>query len=452
MDKKLSFKQYLYVGSMLFGLFFGAGNLIFPVNMGQLAGENVFMANLGFLVTGIGLPFLGVIAIGISQSKGVFELASKIDRRYAFIFTILIYLVIGPFFALPRLATTSFEIGLAPFIGSGDQKIALAVFSLVFFLATWFFSRKPTKILDYVGKFLNPIFLLLLGALLFLGFTRPLGPVAGTAVQPVYQTTAFAQGFIEGYNTLDALASLAFGIIIVTTIQSMGVIKPNQITRDTIKSGAISIFLMGIIYSMLAYLGTMSLGKFAISENGGIALAQIANEYLGTAGSVLLALIVISACLKTAIGLVTAFSETFVELFPKHSYQFFIVLASVLPCLFANVGLTNIIKISLPVLMFVYPLAMTLILLSIAGPLFKHRRGVYQMTTAFTIVPAIFDGLAASPAGISNSPVVSSLLTFVGKYLPFFHIGMGWILPAVVGFLIGLVYAMYGEKHVKYSG
>lgn len=446
MEKKLSFRQYLYVGSMLFGLFFGAGNLIFPVNMGQLAGENVLLANLGFLVTGIGLPFLGVIAIGVSQSKGVFELASKIDRRYAFIFTVLIYLVIGPFFALPRLATTSFEIGLAPFVGGGNQSIVLAVFSLVFFAATWFFSRKPTKILDYVGKFLNPIFLLLLGTLLFLGFTRPLGPIAGAVVQPSYTTAAFSKGFIEGYNTLDALASLAFGIIIVTTIQSMGIEKPNQIAKDTIKSGAISIVLMGVIYTLLAYLGTMSLGKFALSENGGIALAQIANEYLGTAGSVLLALIVISACLKTAIGLVTAFSETFVELFPSRSYQFFIVVASILPCLFANVGLTNIIQLSLPVLMFVYPLAMTLILLSIVSPLFKYRRIVYQMTTVFTIVPAIFDGLAASPSGILNIPIVDSLLTLAGKYLPFFHIGMGWVLPAFVGFLIGIIYTLFTES------
>ena len=446
MEKKLSFKQYLYVGSMLFGLFFGAGNLIFPVNMGQLAGENVLLANLGFLVTGIGLPFLGVIAIGISQSKGVFELASKIDRRYAFVFTILIYLVIGPFFALPRLATTSFEIGLAPFIGNEHRSIGLAVFSLLFFATTWFFSRKPTKILDYVGKFLNPIFLLLLGTLLFLGFTRPLGPIAGTSVQASYQTAAFSKGFIEGYNTLDALASLAFGIIIVTTIQSMGIKKPNQVARDTIKSGAISIVLMGVIYTLLAYLGTMSLGKFAVSENGGIALAQIANEYLGTVGSILLALIVISACLKTAIGLVTAFSETFVELFPSRSYQFFIVLASVLPCLFANIGLTNIIQISLPVLMFVYPLAMTLILLSIASPLFKQRRIVYQMTTAFTIVPAILDGLAASPSGVLEIPVVNSLLTFVGEHLPFFDIGMGWVLPAFIGFLVGIVYALFTKS------
>lgn len=446
MERKLSLKQYIYIGSMLFGLFFGAGNLIFPVNMGQLAGSNVFSANLGFLVTGIGLPFLGVIAIGISQSEGVLDLASKIGRKYAFVFTFLIYMVIGPFFALPRLATTSFEIGVAPFVSSGQQKIMLTVFSIIFFALTWFFSRKPTKILDYVGKFLNPIFLILLCVLLIFGFSHPLGSVSDAAVQPTYQTTAFFTGFTEGYNTLDALASLAFGIIIVTTIRSMGVKNPNQIARDTIKSGAISIVLMGIIYTSLAYLGAMSLGKFSISENGGVALAQIANYYLGTAGSILLALIVISACLKTSIGLVTAFSETFVELFPRRSYQFFIIVASALPCLFANVGLTKIIEISLPVLMFIYPLAMTLILLSIISPLFKHRRIVYQTTTAFTMISAIFDALAASPAGIAELPFVESLLSFAGRYLPFFNIGMGWILPALIGFLIGLLYARFTEK------
>ncbi|MBU5369613.1 branched-chain amino acid transport system II carrier protein [Enterococcus avium] len=446
MTEKLSLKQYIYIGSMLFGLFFGAGNLIFPVNMGQLAGSNIFLANLGFLVTGIGLPFLGIIAIGLSKSEGVLDLASKVGKKYAFVFTFLIYLVIGPFFALPRLATTSFEIGIAPFISDTHVSLALAIFSILFFSVTWLLSRKPTKILDYVGKFLNPVFLVLLGGLLFLGFTQPLGSIAAAPIQPAYQSATFLKGFTEGYNTLDALASLAFGIIIVTTIRSMGVEQPNQIAKDTIKSGAISIVLMGIIYTLLSYLGAMSLGKFVISENGGIALAQIANHYLGTIGSILLSLIVILACLKTSIGLVTAFSETFVELFPKLKYRFFIILASVMACLFANVGLTKIIEISLPVLMFIYPLAMTLILLSILNPLFKGRKLVYQTTTAFTAIAALFDALAASPASISTISVVKSILSFASKHLPFFNIGMGWLLPALIGFLIGVLYSIINEK------
>ena len=446
MEKKLRFRDYLFVGSMLFGLFFGAGNLIFPVHMGQAAGSNVFMANLGFLVTGIGLPFLGVVAIGVSRSNGLFDLASRINKRYALIFTVLLYLVIGPFFALPRLATTSFEIGLAPFLPAGQQQVFLALFSLLFFATAWALSRKPTKLLVYVGKFLNPVFLLLLGVLLAFAFFKPLGSIADAPVQAAYQHNVFVTGFTQGYNTLDALASLAFGIIIINTLKNMGVEKPATLAIDTVKSGSISILLMGIIYSLLAFMGTMSLGEFPLSENGGIALAQIAKYYLGTGGSLLLALIVIIACLKTAIGLITAFSETFVELFPKRTYGFFVALSSILPCLFANVGLTKIIEFSTPVLMFIYPLAITLILLGLFGSLFGQRASVYRLTTYFTLIAAFFDGLQASPAVIRDTAFAQKLLGIAEQFLPFFSIGMGWILPASIGLILGLLWSLLKKE------
>ena len=442
MKKKLQWREYLYIGSMLFGLFFGAGNLIFPVHMGQEAGSAILTANLGFLVTGIGLPFLGVIAIGISKSEGVFDLAKRVSKRYAIIFTILLFLVIGPFFALPRLATTSFEIGLAPFIDPAIHPAFLALFSVLFFLTTWFFSRKPSKILDYVGKFLNPLFLVLLGILLLLGFLHPLGNISDMAVQPNYQSNTFITGFTQGYNTLDALAALAFGIVIVTTIRNMGVTEPSEIAKDTIKSGFISILLMGIIYTLLSLLGAMSLGEFPLSENGGIALAQIAKYYLGTFGSILLAVIVIVACLKTGIGLITACAETFVKLFPSRSYGFYVAVASISPCVFANIGLTKIIQFSTPVLMFIYPLAMTLILLVLLGPLFKHRPHVYKMTTYFTLIASTADALHASPDFLKNTFIAKGILNFATDYLPFFIMGMGWILPAVIGFVIGIIWSI----------
>lgn len=446
MTKKLTFKESMFIGSMLFGLFFGAGNLIFPVHMGQESGSAVFWANLGFLVTGIGLPFLGVIAIGVSKTSGVYELAERIGKKYALVFTVLLYLVIGPFFALPRLATTSFEIGLAPFIQAKQQHVFLVIFSILFFFTAWWLSRRPTKILDYVGKFLNPAFLILLGILLVLAFIHPLGAIDQATVQPSYQEHAFFTGFTQGYNTLDALAALAFGILIVTTIRNMGVTKPSEIAKDTIKSGAISIVLMGIIYTLLAYVGTMSLGGFALSSNGGIALAQIADHYLGTYGSILLALIVILACLKTGIGLITAFAETFTDLFPKRNYIVFVTLASALACLVATVGLTNIIQISLPVLMFIYPLAMTLILLVLVGPLFKQRPAVYRMTTYFTLIASILDGLNACPDGIKQTSFVKTLLDLATNYLPFFKLGMGWIVPALIGLVIGLIWSMVKKE------
>ena len=206
MEEKLAGKDYLFIGSMLFGLFFGAGNLIFPIHMGQEAGAAISQANFGFLITAVGFPFLGIIALGISQSNGVFELASRVNRIYAYIFTILLYLVIGPFFALPRLATTSFEIGISPFLSHELQAPLLALFSILFFGTAWFLSRKPTKLLDYIGKFLNPLFLVLLGIILVIAFTHPLGKVRQAEIGKAYQASPILTGFTQGYNTLGRLS------------------------------------------------------------------------------------------------------------------------------------------------------------------------------------------------------------------------------------------------------
>ncbi|MDR0920758.1 MAG: branched-chain amino acid transport system II carrier protein [Lactobacillales bacterium] len=444
-EKKLSIRDYLFVGSMLFGLFFGAGNLIFPVNMGQNAGQAIPWATLGLLVTAVGLPFLGVIAMGISGENGVHALASKVNKKYAAIFTILLYLTIGPFFALPRLATTSFTIGLAPFIATTHQKLALAIFSILFFAVAWVFSRKPTKILIYVGKFLNPIFLILLAILLLLTFLHPLGSIHGALIQPAYQENPFITGFTEGYNTLDALASLAFGIIVISTLKNLGVTSAKGIAKDTFKSGIVVVIFMSIIYTALAFAGTTSLGGFKISENGGIALAQLANHYMGISGSLLLALIVIIACLKTGIGLITAFSEATNELFPTIPYKGATVVAAILPALFANVGLNQIIKISLPVLMFLYPLAITLIILTLVEPLIGYRKPVFVWVTGFTLIAALFDALNACPEVITTTGWATQLLA-LAKHLPFFSLGMGWLVPAIFGFLIGFIFSNVQKK------
>ena len=446
MEKKLSSKDYLYLGSMLFGLFFGAGNLIFPVHMGQEAGANVWPAIIGFLITGIGLPFLGIIAIGISGENGLFDLASRVHKGYGYFFTVALYLVIGPFFAMPRLAATSFEIGLTPFVAENQKTLFLAIFSILFFALSWWFSRNPSKLLDYVGKFLNPLFLALLAILIVMSFVKPMANIHDITVLGKYRDHAFFTGFQNGYNTLDVLASLAFGIIVVNTLKNKGVTKKSTITADTFKSGAVSVLLMGIIYSFLSLMGTMSMGKFDLSENGGIALAQIAHYYLGTGGSIILALIVVVACLKTTIGLTTAFSETFAELFPGLSYSTLIAGVSIIPCIIANVGLTSIISYSTPVLMFLYPLAIILVLLGVSGPLFKNNPIVYQTVTIFTIIPALIDGLQSSPAWIQNASITQKIIEFAKNTLPFFGIGMGWIVPAVFGLILGLGIYLIKEK------
>lgn len=419
--------------------------------MGQEAGTNILPATLGFLVTGIGLPFLGVVAIGVSKSDGLFDLASRVHPIYGIFMTVALYMTIGPFFALPRTGTVSYEIGIAPYLPSQYQTIGLLLFTVIFFAIALAFSMKPTKILIWVGKILNPLFLVFLAILIVTAFLKPMGVISEAAVHGNYVTEPFITGFTQGYNTMDALASLAFGIIVVQTIKGLGVRNPSNIAIDTIKSGIVSVILMAVIYGSLAYIGATSVGQFEVSENGGIALAQIAQHYFGSFGSVLLAIIVTVACLKTAIGLITACSETFCEMFPNSfSYRTYVILFTLLACGIANVGLTKIISLSIPVLMFLYPLAITLIFLALLSPLFKNRQVVYVTTTIFTIFVSIADGLNALPAGVKSISFIDNILAFYSRYLPLFDIGMGWVFPAILGLIIGWIISLVKKQELRF--
>ena len=232
--KKLTMRQLLAVASMLFGMFFGAGNLIFPASMGQLAGSSVWLASAGLLITGVGLPLLGVAALGVSRADGLLELSSRVGRRYGLFFTCVLYLTIGPLFAIPRCATVSCTVGVQQLLPGADQRLALALFSLVFFGAVLFFSLRPGELLTWIGKVLNPLFLCFLAVLVVRALVSPLGAVSAAAPMGAYETDAFAAGFLEGYNTMDALAGLAFGIIVVDAIRRLGVTEPGQVAKSTV--------------------------------------------------------------------------------------------------------------------------------------------------------------------------------------------------------------------------
>lgn len=450
MKKKLSFKEYVYVASMLFGLFFGAGNLIFPIHMGQMAGANVWVSVLGFLVTGVGLPLLGVAALGISRSTGLFDLSSKAGKPYGLFFTCLLYLTIGPFFAIPRCATTSFTVGLEQILpNNGHERLYLFLFTLAFFAAALIFSLFPGKILTVVGKILNPCFLLFLGVLVAVSLISPSAAVSDVAPQGDYVSKPFFTGFLDGYNTMDALAGLAFGIIVVRVISGLGVKEPGAIASNTVRSGIFSCLLMALIYVAVAVVGAQSRGIFETSENGGIAFAQIAQHYLGYAGLFVLAATVTLACLKTSVGLITSCAETFSGIFKKGpSYRIWAIIFSAVSFLFANLGLNSIITYSLPVLMFLYPLAIVLILLALFGKFFGHDRRVYAWTIGFTLLPAVYDGFMTLNANVTiiDSTVIREITS---KYLPFSDLGLGWLCPAAVGFAIGLTMHLVSRRKIK---
>ena len=277
--QQLTLRQRLLVASMLFGMFFGAGNLIFPASMGQLAGRSIWQASAGFLITGVGLPLLGVAALGISREEGLLQLSSRVGRAYGLFFTCVLYLTIGPFFAIPRCATVSFTVGIQRLIPAERQPLVLAAFSLAFFAAVLFFSLRPGQILTWIGKLLNPLFLCFLAVLVLRALAAPMGDAA--AVEPAgnYAAAPFATGLLEGYNTMDALAGLAFGIIVVQAIRRLGVQEPGQVARNTVLAGLLSSLLMAVIYLLVTVVGAQSRGQFAAAANGGEALAQIAAWY-----------------------------------------------------------------------------------------------------------------------------------------------------------------------------
>ena len=351
--KKLTIKEYLLLGSMLFGMFFGAGNLIFPVYMGQLSGANSIPAIIGFCMTGVGLPLLGIAAIGISKSEGLFDASKKVSTGFSYFFTVILYLSIGPLFAIPRTATVSFTTGITPFISSDQTQLGLFIYTLIFFALVLLFALRPSKIMTWIGKYINSIFLVLLFCLLVLAFIKPIG--AFTSVQPVnsYVSQPFFTGLLEGYNTMDALASLAFAIVLINAIKEFKIKDAKEIAKITLKSGIIAVLLMAIIYFGLTILGAQSVLLQGASENGGVALAILAKHYYGSIGNVLLAGIMIFACLKTAIGLVTSCAETFVEVFPKSlSYRVYAIGFTLISFLLSNFGLDRILKYSLPALLF----------------------------------------------------------------------------------------------------
>ena len=323
----------------------------------------------------------------------------------------------------------------------------LAVYSVLFFAAVLAFSLFPGKILTWVGKILNPIFLVCLGILVIAAIVKPMGTVSGFAPAEAYTKSAVFTGFLDGYNTMDALASLAFGIVVITVIRDLGVKEPKAVAKSTVHAGIFSCLIMAAIYLAVTLVGAQSRGLGVECTNGGEVFALVANHYFGKTGGIILAATFTFACLKTAVGLITSCSETFVKLFPKSfSYRVWAIIFSIASLLIANLGLNKIIDYSVPVLMFLYPLAITLILLGLFGNLFGHNRWVYGFVTGFTLVAAVYDFLAALPNELIVKLRLTTALAAIKNFLPLSDIGLGWVIPAAVGLVIGIAVMLFTKK------
>ncbi|MCD2500798.1 branched-chain amino acid transport system II carrier protein [Clostridium sp. NSJ-145] len=434
--KNLSRKDLVLVSLMLFSLFFGAGNLIFPPFLGQAAGSATWVAMIGFFITAVGFPILGVVAV--AKSGGLYSLAKRVHPVFAAVFTVLIYLSIGPGLGIPRAGSLPFEMAVAPYLPESiSTTLALFLFTLVFFSVAYWLSLSPAKLVDRMGKVLTPTLLVLISLIFIASIFRPIGAYGEATGE--YVTSPFVKGFLEGYLTMDTIAALNFGIVISLAIKSRGVSDEKLVVSNSIKAGVIAGSLLIAIYAVLGHLGATSGGRFGTTANGAQTLTNVITYIFGKPGAVLLAVIFTLACLTTCVGLITSCSQYFATLTSKVSYKGFVRILALLSMGIANMGLTQILSISVPVLNAIYPIAIMLIVLGMMNRVFTGNAMAYRLTIIFTGVVSVVDALGQVGVGVEA-------LTKLFERLPLYSQGLGWIVPAAVGMILGVLMKVVKEN------
>ncbi|MGL4671673.1 MAG: branched-chain amino acid transport system II carrier protein [Cetobacterium sp.] len=403
MNKK---KEILILGFALFSMFFGAGNLLFPPSVGLAVGEEWFQAGLGFFLTGIGLPLLGILAF--TKVGSLDEFANKVSNKFNVFYSTILILVIGPLFAIPRTGSTTFEMGVLPLFPNSNPTIIAVITSLIFFGITLFLVLNESSITDILGKFLTPVILLILSLITILGITGDLGtPVASTI-----DGNPLSFGFISGYQTMDALASVLFGVIIIRGLEGKGITDKNEQKSFLSNAGFIAAIGLGFIYLSLIYLGAQ------ISSITGLTTAQttltLAQMTLGNVGKVAFGVCVAAACLTTSVGLVALASEWFSKL-TKISYTKMAIGISIFSGVLSVAGLDYIISLSVPVLVILYPITIVLILLNI----FEIKNHItFKVVVAVTLAISIAEALKINL-----------------DFIPLAKAGFPWIVPAILAFI-----------------
>ncbi|SEP70789.1 branched-chain amino acid:cation transporter, LIVCS family [Virgibacillus subterraneus] len=428
-------KDTFIIGFMLFALFFGAGNLIYPPTLGIESGTSYWAAIAGFVITGVGLPILAVTAISFVNNDAR-ELADRVHPMFGLIFISVVYLAIGPFFGIPRASTVAYEMSVEPFTNAST--LSLFLFTTIFFVLVYIVSRNPSKMVDRIGQYLTPILLIAIIALCVGGFLLLDSTFAGPTEK--YAASPFFAGFVEGYLTMDAIGALAFGIIVVNAFKERGISSQKELVKSTLKAGIVTGIGLVTVYGSIGWIGA-KMAADGNYTNGGDILSSAANVMFGSFGALLLGIIVSLACFTTSVGLVVACGQFFTKI-TRFSYNWIILLVTVVSFLTANQGLNTIISISVPVLVFIYPIAIVLILLTYTQKLFNQSKAVYRGSILLTGIISLYDGLAAF--GVQMPAITTAM-----EFLPFFELGLGWLVPAIIGGIIG--YLFKGTLAPSYS-
>ncbi len=406
---------------MTFAFFLGAGNIIFPPLAGQLAGENMLSAMSGFLVTAVGLPLVGIIAVAMAGG-GWQGLTRDLPSKVATLMAVLIFIIIGPAFAAPRTGLVAYEMAVKPFLSADAGQASLTTFSVIFFAIALFFAWSRGKLIDMIGKFLTPALFIVLAVLAIAVFVNPQASIV--AAQGEYATQAFTKGFLEGYNTMDTFAALMFGMLIVDVIRSKGINDEKTTCTYLIYAGLIAAAGLAFVYISLFYLGATSSTVAPNAGNGGVILTAYVMALFGAPGQVILSAIVLLACLTTAIGLISACADYFSSLTPM-SYKKWAVVLAVICAVVANVGLNQLIALSVPVLFALYPVAIALVALTLVRKWLPNPRLAYRVVLLVSFIFSMID--------------VAKYLKFdvsMFSSLPLFNYGMAWVLPTLVALVI----------------
>jgi len=431
MNDKLPFSKILIIGLMLFAMFLGAGNVIFAPIVGQQAGTNIWVAMGGFLITGVGLVLLAIMAL--TRGGGTVEkLASRVHPKFAVVFSILLFLALGPFYVIPRTTSVVYEIAIKPVVGSDNTSLYLFIFSVIFIGLTILLSWNTTKFVDRLGKMIAPVFSILLLVLVVTSIVNPMGEIGEP--QEEYMNGVFLKGFTQGYLTMDVLAAFVFGGIFIKSIKGYGIKSEKEISKIFIKAGLITTAGLVALQVSMAWIGATSVDAIGFKENGGEILAQSSEFLLGPVGIYMIGLVILLTGITTNVACLGAVSEYFERIQSSVSYKKWIIVFAILSLIFTNFGLNTILTMASPVLLLLYPLAIALIALIFANNLFNGHQSVYVGTIIGVGIVAILDAL--KDAGIAPDAINDTF-----SFIPLFANGAGWIITGIIGFIAGLIIA-----------
>ena len=411
-------KDILLTGFALFAMLFGAGNLIFPPMLGYETSSSWILTMLAFIITGVGFPFLGILSVSIA-GNGIKDFANRVSPTFSTIFAILSILAIGPMLAIPRTGATAYEI---TFLYNGmESPIYKYIYLICYFGIVILFSLRSNKVIERVGKILTPILLILLFLIIIKGvfFTDLL-------VKSDVYPHAFKRGFLEGYQTMDTIASIAYAGIILKAIKSDRNLSQKQEFSFLIKSGLVAIISLALIYGGFALVGA-KMHSILVTNDKIELLVKTTSYLLGNYGNLVLAICVAGACLTTAIGLVATVGEFFSSI-TSFKYEKIVIFTVIISFLLSILGVENIINISIPILVFIYPVMISLILLNLFGKYIKNDY-VYKGVVLFTGIVGLIESLES--LGIKNYYTKSVL-----EILPFSDYGLTWLFPGLIGYTL----------------